>query len=74
MKEAKTVKTGIQALVGKEVYIFPGDTHYKKAILVSWDKDSGYEFLITDADFRADQKEGETWYYNNATKMILKEA
>ena len=64
--------TGIEKLIGKEVQLFPGDTYWKKATLVSWDKDSGYEFLITSADRRADQNVGETWFYNNSNKIVLK--
>lgn len=63
---------GILKLIGKEVQLFPGDTHSKYAKLVSWDKDSGYEFLITEASPRAEQNEGETWYYNNSHNMVMR--
>jgi hypothetical protein len=64
-------KTGIQKFIGKEVYLFPGDTYWKTAILVSWHKDSGYEFEITGADPRAKQKCGDTWFYNNSNKVVM---
>jgi predicted phosphatase len=62
----------IQDYIGKEVRLFPGDTYYKYAKLLSWDKESGYVFEITSASENTSEKVGDIVFYNNTNNIVFR--
>ena len=62
----------IEDFIGKEIQLFPGDTHFKYAKLLSFDKDSGYVFKITNCSDRAQETVGDIVFYNNSMNVTFK--
>lgn len=63
-------KTGFEKFVGREVKIYPGDTHKKRGILEKVDE-YGFTFKITYAEDRSDYRVGETVFINHSCRMVL---
>jgi len=54
--------------IGKEVRLFPGDTHYKFAILINIDE-YGYTFKITECHINGDYTVGQIVFFNHSCKV-----
>lgn len=57
--------------IGKKVNLFPGDTHYREAIIENVDE-LGWTFKITCAHYGSGCTNGDVLFYNHASRVIFK--